>query len=853
MSWKAAWKTKNTYRYVPQSRTRQRSKFIYRLGLLSFVGVVCLILLSLVVLPIFVFNLPSPDKLVRRDGFSTKIYDRNEVLLYDIFSNQQRTPAKWEDIPVYLKKATVATEDKNFYKHQGFDIWGILRGFSRIITAGRVQGGSTLTQQLTKTVLLSSDRTIARKLKEFILTSQIERKYTKDQILQMYLNEVPYGGTAVGVGAASEAYFGKSVRDLTLVESAILAGLPQRPTAYSPYGTDPKAYITRTEYVLRRMREDGYVTKDQEAESLKQLSGIKFAGRDAGFKAPHFVMYVKSLLEEKYGSSAVEGGGLKVVTSLDWDLQEKAQLAVSEEIAKVENLHITNGAAVVINPQNGQILSMVGSKDFGAQDYDGQVNVTLSRRQPGSSIKPVTYLTGLKKGYTAATVFADVPTVFPGGIGQPDYKPVSYDGKYRGPVQMRYALGNSLNIPAVKMLALIGVKDMLQTAYDLGLTTLEPTKQNMERFGLSLTLGGGEVRLLDLTLAYSAFANRGKRFDPVAILKVEDAKGQVLEEYKESEGRQIVDPGEAYIISSILSDNNARSEVFGTSSYLNVPGWDVAVKTGTTNDLRDNWTVGWNPNTIVGVWVGNNDNTPMKKVASGVTGASPIWRKIINAALSGKPNLKFEMPQNVVSAQVDSVSGYPSHDGYPSRTEYFVKGTEPTGDDPIHTKVKVGKGQNCLTTPSQVASGDYEEKEFIVLKENDPTAKAGEENRLQKGILEWIATQSDSRLKAPTDYCGAVNPLNVEFIKPKDHDRIDSGTLEIRVDPRSTSEITQVEIEFDGIKQATLTSPPWSMTLTNLKDGVHELRAKAKDKDGHESDRKIKIGINSAWDASVVQ
>src|SRR3989344_1155502 len=394
MAWKSAWKNNYRQHYTPrQPASRGKSSFIYKIGLLSFLGVLALFLIFGVVFPIFALTLPSPDKLIRRDGYSTKIYDRNGQLLYDIYSNQQRTPIEISQVPDFLKQATIAIEDKNFYNHQGFDAFGILRGLSRQITRGRAQGGSTLTQQLSKNVLLSSDRSVIRKIKEFILSVQVERKYSKDEILQMYLNEVPYGGTAVGIGAASGIYFGKPVSELNLVEASILAGLPQRPTSYSPYGSNPEAYIPRSEEVLRRMREDGYITKDQEEAAVKELPNIKFAGDGAGFKAPHFVMYVKQLLEERYGTSLVETGGLKGTTTLDWDLQEKAQQIVKEEIEKVENLHITNGAAVVIDPQTGEILSMVGSKDFGAEDYDGQVNVSLSKRQPGSSIKPITYVT----------------------------------------------------------------------------------------------------------------------------------------------------------------------------------------------------------------------------------------------------------------------------------------------------------------------------------------------------------------------------------------------------------------------------------------------------------------------------
>jgi 1A family penicillin-binding protein len=750
------------------------------------------------------------------------------------------------DVPEYLKQATIAIEDKNFYKHQGFDPIGMLRGFSRIFTRGYAQGGSTLTQQLVKNVLLTPERSIFRKIKEFILAVQIERRYSKDEILQMYLNEAPYGGTAWGVVSASETYFGKKVQDLTLVESAILAGLPQRPSTYSPYSSTPDAYVGRTQEVLRRMREDGYVTNEQEESARAEIENVVFQERGASFKAPHFVQYVEKILEERYGTNVVEQGGLRVTTTLDLDLQEKAQSIVSEEIAKVEKLHITNGGAVVLNPETGEILAMVGSKAFNDPNYDGQFNVTVSLRQPGSAIKPVTYATALKEGYTASTLIMDVPTTFPGGVGQPDYNPVNYDGKFRGPIQLRYALGNSINVPAVKVLAMVGIKDTLETAYDLGLTTLEPSQETLNRVGLSLTLGGGDIRLLELTGAYAAFVNQGFRVDPVAILKVEDTNGKVLEQVTPKKGKRVLSEEQAFMIASILSDNSARTEVFGPNSQLNIPGRTVAVKTGTTNDRRDNWTLGGNSQGIVGVWVGNNDNSEMLQVASGVTGASPIWRRIILDVLSGKPDIKFTIPSGIVTASVDSVSGYRAHDGYPSRTEYFIKGTEP-GDDPVHTKLKVCKSDGKLAAPSDIASGNFEEKEFFVFREDDPTAGPGEPNRWQEGIAAWLSGQTDSRYHPPADYCGSSNPVSVEFESPGDHTSNLPNAFKIKIRADSTADIVQVELEIDGSKVRTFTGPPFEYDA-NLSSGVHTLKAKAKDANAKESDRTVTVGVNVAWD-----
>jgi 1A family penicillin-binding protein len=824
-----------------------KSKDVAKIAKFIFIGVLGLTLLSLIAIPLFAVTLPSPDKVVRRDGFSTKIYDRNGKILYDIFDDQRRTPVKIEDVPAYLKQATIAIEDKNFYKHQGFDVLGILRGFGRCFI-GHCEGGSTLTQQLVKNVFFSSDRSWFRKMKEFLLAVQIERKYSKDQILQMYLSEVPYGGNAIGVETASETYFGKKVGELNLVESAFLAGVPQSPTRFSPYSATPKAYVARATDVLRRMREDGYITKDQEEEAKNALPNIQFLAKGASFKAPHFVQYVQKILEDRYGAAAIEGGGLRVTTTLDLDLQDQAQQVVSDEIAKVQDTyHITNGAAVSMNPDTGEILAMVGSKDFNAKDYDGQVNVTTSLRQPGSAIKPFTYITAFKKGImTPATMLMDAPTVFPGGAGQPDYEPKNYDGKFRGPVQVRYALGNSLNIPAVKTLAKVGVKDMLQTAYDAGITSLEPTKENLSRVGLSVTLGGGEVKLLELTNGYGSFMNGGYRIDPVAILEVKDKDGKVLEKKDPKKGKRIFDEADAFLIADILSDNNARKETFGPNSLLNISGRQVAVKTGTTNDRRDNWAVGGTSQVITGVWVGNNDNSVMKQVASGVSGASPIWRKIVLASLNGKPNIKFNIPSSVTTASVDMISGYHEHDGYPSRTEYFKKGTEPSTDDPIHQKLKICKSDGKLATPADIAGGSYDEKEFFVFKEEDPF---GTPNRWQEGILSWLTTQTDARYHPPTEYCGTKNPVNVEFNNPHDQDSNLPNQFAINIKADSTSDITQIQLEIDGLVVRTFDGGPYEFDA-DLKKGVHTLRAIAKDSSGNQSDRTITVGVGVFWNAT---
>ena len=853
MSWKSIWQRRiYRMRYYSSRQRLSKAKLASRLTFFGFVGILGLVLFSTALFAFYAKDLPRPDKIVRREGFATKIYDRNGELLYDVFADQRRTPVVLSEVPLYLRQATIAIEDKNFYKHGGFDPTGIFRAVYNIVVHRRLQGGSTLTQQLVKNVLLTPQRTLPRKIKEFILAVQIENRYSKDEILQMYLNEAPYGGTAWGVESAAETYFGKKVNELNLVESAILAGLPQRPSTYSPFGDNPKVYIGRTKEVLRRMREDGYITVDQEKEVIAQLEKVEFAPEGVNFKAPHFVMYVKKQLEDQFGQKIVEQGGLRVYTTLDYKIQEQTQKAVSEEIAKVESLHITNGAAIVIDPNTGEILAMVGSKNYDDPNYDGKVNVTLSLRQPGSAIKPVTYVTALKKGYTAATLLMDAPTTFPGGVGLPDYKPVNYDGKWHGPLQVRYALGNSINLAAVKMLAQIGLKEMLTTGFEMGLTTLEPTPENLRRLGLSVTLGGGEVRLLELASAYSAFANGGLKVEPVSILKVTDTEGKVLDEYKPVSGRRVLTSQQAFLISHILSDNSARLMTFGERSAINISGRTVAVKTGTTNDKKDNWTIGWTPQIIAGVWVGNNDNTEMKEVASGVSGAAPIWRRIILSALTDKPNIGFSVPEGIVTAEVDSVSGYRAHDGFSSRVEYFIEGTEPTADDPIHTKLQLCRGQNKLATPAQVARGDYEEKEFFVFRESDPVSAEGV-NRWQQGIDEWLATQGDSRYHPPSEYCGSTEEIEVTINEPANESQVSGNEVKVAGKIVSLNDIEKIEILINGeVKETLLNTKKFEKIFSSLSDGVYVIRVKAKDIKGNQSEREIKIGVNvpSNWTPS---
>lgn len=650
---------------------------------------------------------------------STKIYDRNGALLYTIYGNRNQTFVPFDKLPKNLKNATIAIEDKNFYNHGAVDLRGIARAVYENITNREVsQGGSTLTQQLVRSSLLTQERTFTRKIKEILLSFIVEAMYSKKQILEMYLNQVAYGGTAWGAQAASQVYFGKPVTELSLAESAFIAGLPQAPSVYSPFGSHPEEGKARQEEVLSRMKDQGYITRSQQKKAAQEA--LVFSEFRDKIYAPHFVFYVKDLLIEKYGIEKVEQGGLSVTTTLDLDLQEYAQASVSASIDESGRYNISNGAALITNPATGEILSMVGSRDYFDPENDGNVNVTLAKRQPGSSIKPINYATGLAKGFTAATPFVDEKTCF-NNINQPDYCPVNYDGKFHGVQQMRPSLGNSYNIPAVKMLKLNGVDAMIATASAMGITTFtEP-----ERYGLSLTLGGGEVTMLNMTEAFGVFANGGYKVPLQSVLKVTDSRGKVLEEYKPPKnaifGKKVMDPGIAFIISHILQDNGARTAAFGSNSVLRIGKYPVSVKTGTTNDYRDNWTVGYTPSFVTVVWVGNNDNTPMSGIVSGVTGAAPIWNDIMTHLVSEKPPESLKQPTDVIGLSVCSDSGLlppPADKGScPTRFEYFIRGTQPTKADPGLQKVFVDKDTHDLP-PKDKTDNLIEEDHRVV---TDPT------------------------------------------------------------------------------------------------------------------------------------
>lgn len=633
---------------------------------------------KIVIVPIFFFSflfywyilkdLPSVRLLSDSPpSLTTKIYDRNGELLYQIYKDENRSLISLSNLPEHVIKATLSAEDKNFYHHFGVDLLGIVRASLNNLRCSvysipcSLQGGSTITQQLIKNTLLTPEKTFTRKIKELILSFETELIYSKDEILEMYLNQVGYGGTAYGIEEASHQYFGKSARDLSLAESAMLAGLPISPTILSPWGTNPYLGKIRQQQVLENMVQTKTITENEKVEELS--NPLIFHPQGISIRAPHFVMYIKDLLVKEFGEETVARGGLEVTTTLDLQKQDILQEEINLELSKLAKLHVQNGAGLIVDPKSGDILAMVGSKNFFDSEHDGQVNIVMQPRQPGSSIKPITYALALSNGSSPNSTIDDVPVCFI-MKGQSDYCPKNYDGRFHGKVTLRTALGSSYNIPAIKLLNTYGIKNMIELAKKLGITTWEDTS----RFGLSLTLGGGEITMYDLASVYSVFATGGNKIPFNSIISVKDSSGNIIKSKNSNQNVEVISPAVAYQINSILSDPLARAPAFGMNSILNIPGKNIAVKTGTTNNLRDNWTFGYTSDLLVATWVGNNDNTPMSSVASGITGASPIWAHTMQKILGGSQS-PFTRPKDIVQINLNCY-GNPKY-------EYFIAGNIP--------------------------------------------------------------------------------------------------------------------------------------------------------------------------------
>lgn len=766
-------------------------------------------------------DLPNPNRLIDRQiAQSTKIYDRSgETVLYEIHGDEKRTMVNLSDLPAYIKNSTIAVEDKDFYKHGGFSLWAMFRTAITDILRGQSAGGSTLTQQLIKNAILTPEKTITRKAKELILAYKVEQKFSKDEILQMYFNEIPYGSTAYGIEAASQRYFGKSAKDLTLAEAALLSAMPQAPSRYSPYGPNKDLLLARQRYILDLMVEQGYASKD-DVEAAKNQE-LKFKEPSDNMTAPHFVMYIKEQLAEKYGDKMVEQDGLKIITTLDLYKQKAAEEAIAEIAPKnAEKYNASNAALISIDPKTGQILAMVGSRDYFNDEIDGQVNVTLQPRQPGSSFKPIVYTSLFNKGgYSPDTILYDLNTNFSTDPANP-YTPHNYDSKNHGPVTIRAALAGSLNIPAVKAIYLSGIDNVLDLAKDLGYTTLN----DKSRFGLSLVLGGGEVKLIEHTNAYSAFAREGNLRSVTGILKVEDKDGKVLEEYKDEEGKKVLEPNIARMTNSILSDNAARSYVFSSSNWLTLGSRPVAAKTGTTNDYRDAWTIGYTPSIVAGVWVGNNDNSEMKRGADGSVVAAPIWNKYMKKALGDSPIEYFKEP-------AIKKTGKPILDG----------------DTSFNTIVKIDKASGLLATentpPNFIEEKTFKDAHSILyyIDKNNPLGDKPENpaadpqfNLWEKPVLEWAKKQGYATSTPPAERDNLHIPENKPIINVsgiENNQTITDSQLNINISANAPRGINRVEYYIDENLLQTQNSVPFSLekNISFLNNGFHKLKIKACD------------------------
>lgn len=771
-------------------------------------------------------DLPHPDKIIDRTiAQSTKIYDRTgEHLLYEVHGLERRTIIPLEQIPEYAKWATILVEDKNFYNHAGFDLKGIARAVYRdIISLSAAEGGSTLTQQLIKNALLSGEKRISRKIKEFVLSYQIESKFSKDQILQLYFNEIPYGSSAYGIQAAAGFYFNKEARDLSIAEAALLASLPRAPTYYSPYGTHAKELQARKNYIISLLQETGKITPAEAAAAKNEE--LKFVGRATAIAAPHFVIMVREQLAREYGEREIEQGGLKVITSLDFDLQTAAQEAVTQFTqANKDKYNANNASLVAIDPKTGQILAMVGSVDYFDIENDGNFNVALQgKRQPGSSLKPLVYAVGFQKGYTDKTTLWDVVTKFGTGQGGKPYQPHNYDLKERGPVSVRQALAQSLNIPAVKMLYLAGPTAVINKARDFGYTTLT----DPSRYGLSLVLGGAEVTLLEHTSAYATFASEGMRRPPASVLKVEDRQGRTLQEYKDENGKRVMEPEVVRLLTSILSDNEARAPIFGSSNYLTLGDRPVAAKTGTTNDYRDAWTIGYTPNLAAGVWVGNNDFSEMKRGADGSVVAAPIWNAFMRKALEGKPAEEFIAPN----------------------IEYPAKPVL-RGDLAAGTPVKIDRASGLLAT-DLTPSSFIEEKVFRVGHnilhyvnpadplgpEPDALSRDGQYPDWEEVVQAWQKKNgwTDGQDSIPAEYDNLHIPENrpsITIVEPLPGVTESGEIINLRVEASAARGVARVEFYIDELLVDTVRFAPFAARFTpdvGAAGGFHTLRAVAYD------------------------
>ncbi len=777
------------------------------------------ILFSILIVWVSMLKLPDFKSFTERKvQSSTKIYDRTgTILLYDVHKNIKRTIISHEDMGINIKNATVAIEDSEFYQHSGIRIDSIIRAtIWAKLTGRKIQGGSTITQQLIKNTLLTSKVSLTRKVKEWILAVKIEKLMSKEDILALYLNEAPYGGNIYGIKEASRAFFDKDPIDMSLAEAAYMAAIPNGPTYYSPYGKNKNSLDERKNLVLKRMFDLKFIDSVDYNKAIAEKV-VFLPSQPMHIAAPHFVFFIKDYLEKRYGVNTLEEGGLKVITTLDYDLEKKAEeIALARAKENEKNWNGKNAAIVVIDPKTGQILSMVGSRNYFDKTIDGNFNVTTASRQPGSSFKPIVYAAAFKKGFTEKTTLFDVKTEFnsscdpygkplPGQRNADCYMPSNYDNDYRGPLTLREALAQSINIIAVKLLYLVGNNDALAMAHNLGISTLN----DPSRYGLSLVIGGGETTLLDMTSVYGVFANNGIRNPYTGILSVEDSTGNVLEKY-EDRSYQVLDPNIPRILSDILSDNVARTPTFGVNSALVVPGRDVAVKTGTTNNNRDAWTIGYTPSIAVGVWVGNNNNLPMKK--GGVSLAGPIWNAVIIEALKKLPVELFEKPD-------------PIDINLPPIIRGFWQG----GDTFITDKVSGGLATEY--TPSDMKNEQSITSVHTILYWIDKNNPLGEKiqnyqndpqyNNWEYGVQKWwnnnnfnykIVTYADKPVGYDNVHTVSSKPVfNIIGISNEVYNK--DQVVSLSIDLKSQNQIKKIDVFVNNIYLTSLRSYPFTFSF----------------------------------------
>ena len=783
-------------------------KIVGILAVLLFIGVVLLTAAALY----YAKDLPDPQQILK-GGFSesTKIYDRTgDVLLYQI-GEERRNVVDINQIPQQVKWATIVAEDEGFYRHPGIDVLAILRSlWNDLRHQALVQGGSTITQQFVKNALLSPEKTFSRKVREIILSLWLEVKYSKDDILSFYLNQIPYGSNAYGIESAARTFYGKSAQDLTLAESATLAALPQRPSYLSPLGEHLDDLKARKDYILDGMARNGYITSDQAKEA--KTEPLKFHTSPGALLAPHFVIYIKDYLEKTYGVDAVERGGLKVITTLDWRLQQKAEEFVLDQAKKNEKAHRMNNAALVaMDPHTGQVLSMVGSRDWFDDGIDGKVNVALRLRQPGSSFKPIAYAKLFQQGFGPQSLIFDLPTTFFTRARQL-YAPRDFDGKTRGLLTLREALGQSLNIPAVKVLYLAGVDNVITMARQMGIGTINP-----DRVDLALVLGGAEVRLLDLTGAYSVLASEGVYNPPAFILSTQDKNGTILEEFA-AKPKHVLDPEITRLVTGVLSDNTARAPIFGVSNPLSIPGIDVAAKTGTTTDFRDGWTMGYTPGLVVGVWAGNNTDKIKPVQAEGAYVAGPIWNKLMQFAVHNFPrefggSFPAPLPHRLLDLPM-------------------VNGTL-ASDRLVKIDKFSGKLATDATPPDLIEQHSYKEVHSLLyyVRPDDPQLDAWE-----APVKTWLLSRPDSLLYAtsrPTEYDSTHASGNVPVISisgPSSGQEVTGDTIQVTFTAKTVFPIKQIEISTDDNLVKTLTEEGTvSIPISSLASGSHTLTVKVFD------------------------